>query len=173
MARASAHLATPNASDLLEKARAAAASVVDPEIPVITIEELGVLRDVAVEADGSVTVTITPTYTGCPAMTVFVMDIEVALDEAGFEQVRVETVLSPAWTSDWMSEAAREKLRAYGIAPPVGSAGSTGLFDKPDVACPRCGSLKTERISEFGSTACKALYKCGSCHEPFDYFKCI
>ena len=150
-----------------------AAEVPDPEVPVLTIGDLGVLRDVRLMEDGAVEVDITPTYTGCPAMSVFTMDIETALLKAGFPSVRIKTVLSPAWTTDWLSDEAREKLRAYGIAPPAGKASRRALFGDDEVACPRCGSLATEKVSEFGSTACKALWRCRSCAEPFDYFKCI
>ena len=148
------------------------ASVVDPEIPVLTIADLGVLRDVKVD-DGTVEVIITPTYSGCPAMNVIALELEVALEQAGFAQPKITTVLSPAWTTDWMSEEGKAKLRAYGIAPPPGQAGRRALFGEERVACPRCGSKNTERISEFGSTACKALWRCRACAEPFDYFKCI
>ncbi|MBB99732.1 MAG: phenylacetate-CoA oxygenase subunit PaaJ [Rhodobacteraceae bacterium] len=149
-----------------------AAEVPDPEVPVLTIGDLGVLRDVRLMEDGAVEVDITPTYTGCPAMSVFTMDIETALLKAGFPSVRIKTVLSPAWTTDWLSDEAREKLRAYGIAPPAGKASRRALFGDDEVACPRCGSLATEKVSEFGSTACKALWRCTACAEPFDYFKC-
>jgi ring-1,2-phenylacetyl-CoA epoxidase subunit PaaD len=153
-------------------------SVTDPEIPVLTIAELGVLRGVAVE-DGTVTVTITPTYSGCPAMTVIEMDIRDALLRAGYTDIRVKTVLAPAWTTDWLAESGREKLRALGIAPPVGkaagkAAGKGALLGiDPEVSCPRCGSSHTHPLSRFGSAACKALYRCEACQEPFDYFKCI
>lgn len=149
-------------------------SVTDPEIPVLNIAELGVLRGVAVE-DSTVTVTITPTYSGCPAMTVIDMDIRDALLRAGYTDVRVVTVLAPAWTTDWVAESGREKLRALGIAPPVGKASGKGalLGIDPEVSCPRCGSSHTCLLSQFGSTACKALYRCEACQEPFDYFKCI
>lgn len=157
----------------LARARAAVGGVVDPEVPVLTLDDLGVIRAVTVEEDGAVTVTITPTYTGCPAMAVFEVDIHAALAEAGFARVRVETVLSPAWTTDWLSEEGRRKLRDYGIAPPAGAASRRALFGEDAVNCPQCGSARTERISEFGSTACKALYRCLGCREPFDYFKCI
>ena len=158
--------------DTLRRAWEAAAEVVDPEVPVLTISDLGVLRDVRLTEDGSVEVDITPTYTGCPAMAMFTMDIETALHKAGFDTVRINTVLSPAWTTDWLSESGREKLRAYGIAPPAGKASRRALFGDDDVACPRCGSFDTLKVSEFGSTACKALWRCRSCSEPFDYFKC-
>lgn len=151
----------------------AAASVTDPELPVLTIEDLGVLRAVR-EEDGRMVATITPTYSGCPAMDLIGLQVELALKEAGFANVKVERVLAPAWTTDWMSEEGRHKLRAYGIAPPVGTASGRGaLFGaEPAVACPHCGSEESEKLSEFGSTACKALYRCTACREPFDYFKC-
>jgi len=144
-------------------------SVVDPEIPVLTLQDLGVLRDISVEND-SITVTITPTYAGCPAMDTMRADIETTLAEAGYEQVTVQQSLSPAWTTDWMSEAGREKLRAYGIAPP---AKTTCGQATDTIECPQCKSGDVKLISEFGSTACKALYQCQDCREPFDYFKCI
>ena len=150
----------------------AAASVTDPEVPVLTIEDLGVLRDVAVDASGRAVATITPTYSGCPAMDMIAVTVEVALRNAGFSDVEVRLVLSPAWTTDWMTEDGRRKLREYGIAPPVGPAGRRALFGEEEVPCPHCGSDRTERVSEFGSTACKALWRCRSCGEPFDYFKC-
>ena len=144
-------------------------SVVDPEIPVLTLQDLGVLRDISVDND-SIKVTITPTYAGCPAMDTMRADIETTLAEAGYEQVTVQQSLSPAWTTDWMSETGREKLRAYGIAPPANTTygQATGTIE-----CPQCKSSDVKLISEFGSTACKALYQCQDCLEPFDYFKCI
>src|ERR1700751_1567065 len=148
-----------------------AASVVDPEIPVLTIADLGVLREGTVE-EGRVEVTITPTYSGCPAMNMITLEIELALEREGFRDARVRTVLAPAWTTDWMSEECRRKLRKYGIAPPQAANSRRGLFGKDHVACPQCGSIDTEGISEFGSTACKALWRCKTCREPFDYFKC-
>lgn len=167
---ATSRVATPEAA----KAWAAAASVCDPEIPVLTLEDLGVLRDVRTDGDGRTVVTITPTYSGCPAMLMMEVEILKALREAGFEDATVETVLSPAWTTDWLSDAGREKLRAYGIAPPVrASTSRQALFGRDAVDCPQCGSSDTERVSEFGSTACKALYRCRACAEPFDYFKCL
>ena len=134
--------------------------VTDPEIPVLTLLDLGVLRDITL-TDGRVHVTITPTYAGCPAMRTMRADIESTLAAAGYTDVVIEQKLSPAWTTDWMSEDGREKLRAYGIAPP----------GQPE--CPQCGSAEVGKISEFGSTACKALYQCRDCLEPFDYFKCL
>jgi ring-1,2-phenylacetyl-CoA epoxidase subunit PaaD len=154
-----------------QRAWDAAAEVVDPEIPVLTIADLGVLRDVAV-SDGRVEVTITPTYSGCPAMNMIALEIELALERAGFRGSKVRTVLSPAWTTDWMSEDGRRKLRDYGIAPPLGPASRRALFGVEQVICPQCGSTDTELLSEFGSTSCKALWRCRSCREPFDYFKC-
>ena len=155
----------------LARAREALRRVCDPEIPVLTIADLGVLRDVRLSGEG-VEVDITPTYSGCPAMSTITLDIELALARAGFDAVKVRTVLSPAWTTDWMSEAGRAKLLAYGIAPPAGRSGRRALFGQDEVACPRCASLETERLSEFGSTSCKALWRCRACREPFDYFKC-
>jgi ring-1,2-phenylacetyl-CoA epoxidase subunit PaaD len=154
-----------------QRAWAAASSVTDPEIPVLSITDLGVLRDLQIK-DDTVEVTITPTYSGCPAMNMIALEIETALARAGFGKTRVKTVLSPAWTTDWLTESGREKLRAYGIAPPAGPAGRRALFGRDQVACPRCGSHNTERIAEFGSTSCKALWRCNACREPFDYFKC-
>ncbi|MBJ3776200.1 1,2-phenylacetyl-CoA epoxidase subunit PaaD [Acuticoccus mangrovi] len=154
-----------------ERAWRAAATVMDPEVPVLTIEDLGVLREVREEA-GTIVATITPTYSGCPAMDLISVQVEVALRDAGFQDVKVKRVLSPAWTTDWLSEEGRQKLRTYGIAPPAGAAGRGALFGEPAVACPHCGSTHTTKVSEFGSTACKALYRCESCREPFDYFKC-
>lgn len=160
-----------DAAALRERAMAAAAHVVDPEIPVLSIVDLGVLRAIEVE-DGIVRVSITPTYSGCPAMRTIELSLEAALRSAGIEQFRIETVLAPAWTTDWLSDEGRRKLRAFGIAPPTGTTSRRALFGADAVTCPRCGSADTERLSEFGSTACKALYRCRQCREPFDYFKC-
>lgn len=157
--------------ELRQRAWDVAASVVDPEIPVLTIADLGVLRDVVLDGD-HVEVAITPTYSGCPAMNMIALEIEVALERAGFRRPKVRTVLSPAWTTDWMSEEGRRKLRAYGIAPPQASSSRRALFGEQAVACPQCGSGETELLSEFGSTSCKALWRCKACREPFDYFKC-
>lgn len=158
-------------SELRRRAWDAAASVVDPEIPVLTIVDLGVLREVSLDGD-HVEVAITPTYSGCPAMNMIALEIEIALERAGFHHPKVRTVLSPAWTTDWMSEEGRRKLRAYGIAPPQASSSRRTLFGEQAVTCPQCGSDKTELLSEFGSTSCKALWRCKACREPFDYFKC-
>ncbi|MEX2654029.1 MAG: 1,2-phenylacetyl-CoA epoxidase subunit PaaD [Acidimicrobiia bacterium] len=149
----------------LRSARHALEKVTDPEIPVLTVEDLGIIRDVEVDGD-HVTVTITPTYSGCPAMDVIRSDITDALEAVGFRQVDVRTVYAPAWTTDWMTESGKQKLEAFGIAPPH----PVGSGERPPVLCPRCRhSART--VSEFGSTACKALMVCTSCGEPFDYFK--
>jgi ring-1,2-phenylacetyl-CoA epoxidase subunit PaaD len=155
----------------LDRVRAALAEVVDPEIPVLTIEDLGVLRDVAVGDDGAVEVTITPTYSGCPAMDVIRADVERVLADHGYPGARVRTVLAPAWTTDWMSDAGRRKLAEFGIAPP-GIAPSGQAFVEL-IRCPRCGSADTRLVSRFGSTACKAIRACNRCLEPFDHFKRI
>lgn len=147
----------------------------DPEVPVLSVIDLGIVRDVQLKGDREVEVTITPTYSGCPAMDVISMQIRMLLLAQGFKQVSIKQVLSPAWTTDWMSEAGRQKLLAYGIAPPnpVQQVCRQELFGPDEaVACPQCGSYNTRRLSEFGSTACKSLYQCNDCHEPFDYFKC-
>jgi len=149
----------------------AAAAVPDPEVPVLTIEDLGVLRAVEVADDGTVLVRITPTYSGCPAMDAIRADVQRALRDAGFEQVRVELVLAPAWTTDWMSEAGRQKLADYGIAPPRPRPGDGVVSLALSLRCPQCGSPDTRELSRFGSTACKSLWVCNSCREPFDHFK--
>lgn len=149
---------------------AAAAAVVDPEIPVLTIEDLGVLR--AVEVAGSrVTATVTPTYSGCPALDAIRDDVARALADAGFAEVVVRTALAPAWTTDCMTDAGAQKLRDYGIAPPGPRPHGGPVRIALSVRCPRCGSLDTREIARFGSTACKSLYECRSCREPFDRFK--
>jgi ring-1,2-phenylacetyl-CoA epoxidase subunit PaaD len=158
----------------IASARAAIAAVCDPEIPVLTLDDLGVIRAVELAADGEIEVTITPTYSGCPAMTVMALDLQTALAAAGFPRARVNTALAPAWTTDWMTPEGRRKLADYGIAPPAAKASRRALFGEDDaVGCPRCASLDTIKISEFGSTACKAMWRCGDCREPFDAFKCI
>jgi ring-1,2-phenylacetyl-CoA epoxidase subunit PaaD len=155
-------------------ARAACARVVDPEVPVLTIEDLGILRGVDVDEAGRVTVSILPTYSGCPAMGVIALGIETELAIDGFHEVRVRQTNSPAWTTDFMSGVAREKLLANGISPPGRESAMRSLFEAPaGVACPRCGSNDAERLSEFGSTACKALWRCSACREPFEHFKCV
>jgi ring-1,2-phenylacetyl-CoA epoxidase subunit PaaD len=153
-----------------ERALAVLEGVTDPEIPVLTIADLGILRDVSVYGD-TVEVTITPTYSGCPAMNMIRLDIETALARAGLK-ARVQTQLSPAWTTNWLSDAARRKLAAFGIAPPEHAASRRALFGEEHPVCPGCGSADTELISEFGSTACKSLHRCRACREPFDAFKC-
>ena len=157
---------------LRDRAWAVASQVVDPEVPVLTVEDLGVLRDIKIE-NGKVEVFITPTYSGCPATSVIALNIEAALEDAGFGVAKITTVLSPPWTTDWMTDAGKVKLKAYGIAPPNAASGRRALFGEEQVTCPRCGSADTARIAEFGSTACKALWRCRACAEPFDYFKCI
>lgn len=148
--------------------------VVDPEIPVLTVVDMGIVRDVTREGD-NITVKITPTYSGCPAMEMISTDIKSAFNRKGFNNVSIEFVLSPAWTTDWISDYAKDKLEKYGIAPPPRStADKNAILGKPkEVRCPQCKSLNTVMISNFGSTACKALWKCEDCKEPFDYFKCI
>jgi len=177
-----------------EQAWRIAASVLDPEVPVVTIEDLGILRDVAVEPDGGVLVTITPTYSGCPAMEAIRNDILDAFAQGGQYDVRVEFVLAPAWTTDWISGDGRRKLEEFGIAPPVGldkldhpkdgldhpkggrdrsrGAGGSVLLTL-SLRCPQCGSPDTRALSRFGSTACKSLWVCNACREPFDHFKAI
>ena len=166
---------------------AALEGVPDPEVPVISVVELGIVRGVRVGADGAVLVTITPTYSGCPAMREIERDVRAALEGRGWADVRIETVYAPAWTTEWMSDAAREKLRAYGIAPPR-AGGGTALVtlrraprpgqarpavEAATVPCPRCGSADTRLQSAFGSTACKAMHTCLGCGEPFEEFKPI
>lgn len=147
--------------------------VMDPEVPVVSVTDLGIVRDLAWE-DGHLKVVVTPTYSGCPATELIENEITRALERAGFAAPRIERQLAPAWTTDWITERGRERLRTYGIAPPVGSSSKRSLLGEPvTVSCPHCGSQETEVVSEFGSTACKALYRCRSCLEPFDYFKCI
>lgn len=148
-----------------------AASVNDPEIPVLSIADLGILREAAVEPDGTAVVVITPTYSGCPALDTITADVTAALRHAGHEKVRIETVLHPAWTTDWMTDQGKAKLREYGIAPPTGKAALGPVRVGLSVKCPRCDSPNTREMTRFGSTACKALYQCRSCLEPFDHFK--
>lgn len=148
-----------------------AAAVCDPEIPVLTIADLGVLRDVRVQGE-HIDIDITPTYSGCPAMNMITLEVEQAVEQAGFVRPHVHLVLSPAWTTDFLTSEGRRKLLDYGIAPPVAAAGRRALFGKEKVPCPRCGATNTEEIAPFGSTSCKALWRCCACREPFDYFKC-
>lgn len=166
-----------NTQELL-RPREVLARVLDPEVPVLSIEDLGILRDVIEHPDGKLEVIITPTYSGCPAMDVIRTDITTELAKEGYDDVTVTTVLSPAWTTDWMSEEGRRKLAEYGIAPPHTKAPSgpvpvtIGVRRKIAIPCPRCGADGNE-VSRFGSTACKAQYVCSACSEPFDYFKSI
>ena len=156
--------------------------VPDPEIPVISLTDLGIIRDVAWQGD-TLVVKVTPTYSGCPATSVINFDIEAALRAHGVEKLRLERQLSPPWTTDWITAEGRDKLRAYGIAPPVDGTAADGRLagrisrlagtSNLTIACPRCGSTATEKVSQFGSTPCKASYRCTDCLEPFDYFKCI
>ena len=156
---------------------AALDTVLDPEVPVLSVRDLGIVRGVTVDDTGGADVVLTPTYSGCPATEVIADSVRQALEQAGFAPVRVRQQLAPAWTSDWISADGREKLRRYGIAPPSGHAAVAG--EQPvrvlarGIACPRCGSMQTERLSAFGATACKALYRCTACREPFEYFKPI
>ena len=156
---------TPNPESDIDQLWSLLEQITDPEIPVISIRELGILRDIRLEGD-TVAVVITPTYSGCPAMREIRQDISKLLNTAGYTKVIVETQLSPAWTTDWITAEGAQKLHDYGIAPPQ----SRG---QANIRCPLCSSDNTKLISEFGSTACKALYKCNACLEPFDYFKCI
>jgi ring-1,2-phenylacetyl-CoA epoxidase subunit PaaD len=149
-------------------------TVNDPEVPVLSVLDLGIVRNVQAAADGGLTITITPTYSGCPAMDAISMDIRLKLIEHGFRNVTIRQQLSPAWTTDWMTESGKQKLKAYGIAPPNPKQQfcKTELFAEEAVPCPRCNSYRTELVSQFGSTACKSLYRCLDCKEAFDHFKC-
>lgn len=149
-----------------------ASTVSDPEIPVLSIADLGILRGAEAVGEHGAHVTITPTYSGCPAMGTIEIDVERALAAAGYADIRIELKLAPAWTTDWMTDEGREKLEAFGIAPPTGKAAVGGPVRlQLSVRCPHCGSLNTREMSRFGSTSCKALYTCSDCQEPFDYFK--
>ncbi len=150
-------------------------TVMDPEVPVLSVVDLGIVRAIRIEAD-RLAIDLTPTYTGCPATAAIRIDVGSAIEAAGLGRPEIALVNAPAWTTDWIGPAAREKLRAYGIAPPSGKAAGlrAAMFaPAPVLACPRCGSADTRRTSEFGSTACKALHACNACAEPFEYFKCI
>lgn len=149
------------------------AEVPDPEIPVVSITDLGIVRDVEVD-EGGVVVSLSPTYSGCPATEVIEQSVIAALEDRGIVDVSIKRLLSPPWTTDWISDAGREKLLKYGIAPPEQGGGKRALLQgQREVACPRCDSTNTKIVSEFGSTACKAAYRCDDCLEPFEYFKCI
>jgi ring-1,2-phenylacetyl-CoA epoxidase subunit PaaD len=157
------------------RAWAVLGTVMDPEVPVLSVVDLGIVRAVRAEA-GRLAIDLTPTYTGCPATAAIRIDVETAIEAAGLGRPEIALVNAPAWTSDWIGPAAREKLRSYGIAPPAGKASAlqAAMFaPEPSVACPRCGSGDTRKTSEFGSTACKAFHACNACAEPFEYFKCI
>ena len=160
-----------------DKLMTVAGSVLDPEIPVLTLDDLGIVRDVTIADDGTVHVVLTPTYTGCPATEVIARDVDSALRAAGVARIDIRTVLAPAWTTDWMTQVGRRKLRDYGIAPPA-SCRTAPTRVQPvgltlSARCPRCGSTRTREISRFGSTPCKSLWSCLSCAEPFDSFKAI
>ncbi len=161
-------------NNMLDRACQLLQTVTDPEIPVLTIEDLGIVREVLIGEDGILEVKITPTYSGCPAMGVIEVNIRAALQEGGIEPVKVTTVLSPAWTTEWISASGKEKLRAFGIAPPAEPTMDKKALmgERRALQCPHCGSNNTEMISQFGSTSCKALFRCLDCLEPFDYFKC-
>jgi ring-1,2-phenylacetyl-CoA epoxidase subunit PaaD len=150
-------------------------TIKDPEVPVLSVIDLGIIRDVEIDSSNKIKIIITPTYTGCPAMDVINMNIRMALLEHDYKNFEIKNVLSPAWTTDWMSESGKQKLKAYGIAPPNPKqiVCTVDAFQEEEaIQCPHCNSYNTQLISRFGSTACKALYKCNDCHEPFDYFKC-
>lgn len=157
------------------------AEVPDPEIPVVSLTDLGIIRDVEWQGD-TLVVKVTPTYSGCPATSIINLDIEAALRGHGIDKLRLERQMSPPWTTDWITPEARDKLRGYGIAPPVDGTAADGVLlgriarlggHNLTIACPRCGSHATEKVSQFGSTPCKASYRCRDCLEPFDYFKCL
>jgi ring-1,2-phenylacetyl-CoA epoxidase subunit PaaD len=154
------------------KLRAEVGAVPDPEIPVLTLDDLGIVRDVQVEGERAI-VAITPTYSGCPALDPIREDVARAVRAQGYADVEVRTVLSPAWSTDWMSEEGRRKLRAYGISPPAPHHGPGCPLVDDDVRCPRCGSERTEQISRFGATPCQAHFVCRECEEPFDHFKTL
>lgn len=171
---AAAATATVAAAAREQRVWALLAQVPDPEIPVLSIVDLGIVRHVRHVGDGRLQVGLTPTYSGCPATEVIRGTVRAALDAAGCSDAILEEVLSPPWTSDWLTPEGRAKLRAFGIAPPEKAVASPrSLWSAAAVSCPRCGSRATVRVSEFGSTPCKAHYRCEACGEPFDYFKCL
>lgn len=150
-------------------------AVPDPEVPVLSVVDLGVVRKVQYDlaSPNDIKITITPTYSGCPAMDMISMGIRMKMLEIGFKNIDIQMQLSPAWTTDWMSEAGKRKLKEYGIAPPIAMHNNDELFgENHNIQCPQCNSMNTELVSQFGSTSCKALYRCLDCKEPFDYFKC-
>ena len=162
---------TPSEEETLKKFWNILETVTDPEIPVLSVIDLGIIRDIIIN-DGKIEVIISPTYSGCPAMDVISMNIRMALISEGFTSIIISQQLSPAWTTDWMTESGKEKLKSYGIAPPVAKSSDKDFLENLVIECPLCHSSNTSLISQFGSTACKALYKCNDCREPFDYFKC-
>lgn len=166
-------LGRPGDKTDIQRAYSVLKDVMDPEVPVVSVMDLGIVRDVG-WTDGHLYVVVTPTYSGCPATEYIETSIREALQEAGFAHPHITQRLDPAWTTDWITDQGRNRLKAYGIAPPVGSSNKRTLLSGiTQVECPNCGSDDTEQLSEFGSTACKSLYRCKSCLEPFDYFKCI
>lgn len=167
MAQSPAQSSDASRAPAIQALRAILADVPDPEIPAVSVLDLGIVREITADR-----VVITPTYTGCPATLAIEQSIRAALDDAGFAHVAIETALAPPWSTDWISDAGREKLRAYGIAPPPKGANAAALKNETAAECPRCGSSNTEEISRFGSTPCKALWRCKACAEPFDRFKC-
>jgi ring-1,2-phenylacetyl-CoA epoxidase subunit PaaD len=146
-------------------------TVCDPEVPVLSVIDLGIIRNVIINEQG-IEIIITPTYSGCPAMDAISMDIRLKMIEHGYKNVKITSILSPAWTTDWMSQEGKRKLLEYGIAPPQYQLSAAGTKEEKDIECPQCHSRQTTLLSQFGSTACKALYQCNDCKEPFDYFKC-
>ncbi|MBL8546367.1 MAG: phenylacetate-CoA oxygenase subunit PaaJ [Hyphomonadaceae bacterium] len=163
----SADSVLPARTPAVQDVRAILANVPDPEIPAVSVIDLGIVREISADR-----VVITPTYTGCPATLAIEQSIRAALDANGFANVAIETTLSPPWSTDWISDKGREDLRAYGIAPPPKGAAAASLKNQTAAECPRCGSSNTEELSRFGSTPCKALWRCKACAEPFDRFKC-
>ena len=168
-------VADPAAAAAVTRAWTALQDVMDPEIPVLSVVDLGLIRRLEVNGEGTLEVDLAPTYSGCPAMAVIRGAVEAALRAAGLGPVRINEVLAPAWTSDWLSAEGRQKLLRYGIAPPVKAVDTPrGIWRAPTIVrCPRCDSASTEELSHFGSTPCKALYRCQGCLEPFEHFKCI
>lgn len=162
-------MSAARSDDLVQRLFAVLAEVPDPEIPAVSVVDLGIVQ--RVEPGPPAAVVITPTYTGCPATRVIEASIRQALDAAGFRDVRLRTEITPPWTTDWITDQGRERLKAYGIAPPEKGAAASSLAERP-AECPRCGSVDTREISRFGSTPCKALWQCNACREPFDRFKC-
>ncbi len=161
--------------DEIQKLWAIMENVPDPEVPVLSVVDLGVVRNISIQqssGDEKIVVDVTPTYSGCPAMDMIAMNIRIGLLQNGYPNVVINTVLSPAWTTDWMSENGKQKLKDFGIAPPVGKSFDTASLEDIVVECPLCNSNHTHLVSHFGSTSCKALYQCDDCKEPFDYFKC-